>query len=104
MDRSSPGVRGRMNSTGSLAPLPDFSPQLPNNAMLPSNDAPETVRRAERNEEAVVEPSMMAMADMEMDPVERVERVRGIEGSLDSESEENSQISCKTRSVCSNFD
>lgn len=101
MDRSSPGVRGRMNSTGSLAPLPAFSPQLPNNAILPSNEVLESVRRAERNEEVVTEPSMMDMADMEMGPVERI---RGIDASLDSESEENSQISCKTRSVCSNFD
>lgn len=83
MDRSSPGVRGRMNSTGSLAPLPDFSPQLPNDALLVTDETRESVRRSEPVEQDVTEPSVMA--EMEM---ETAETSRDTPASVDSDSDE----------------
>ena len=100
MDRSSPGVRGRMNSTGSLAPLTDFSPQLANNALLVTDDTRESVRRSVTIENDIVEPSVMT--DMEM---ETAGASRDVPDSPDSDSGEAvSRISCKSQSICSNFD
>ena len=100
MDRTSPNVRGRMNSTGSLAPLPDFSPQLPNDALLATEETRESIRRSEPVERDVAELSVMDEMDMET-----AETPRDVSTAVDSESDEiASEISCKNQSVCSNFD
>ena len=100
MDRSSPNVRGRMNSTGSLAPLPDFSPQLPNDALLVADETRESVRRSELVERDVAESSVMDEMDMET-----AENPRDTPASVESDSDEIvSEISCKNRSVCTSFD
>ena len=100
MDRSSPNVRGRMNSTGSLAPLPDFSPQLPNDALLVADNTRESVRRSALVEQEVAESSVMNELEMEA-----AENPHDTPASLGSDSDEAaSEISCKNRSVCPDFD
>ena len=89
-----------MNSTGSLAPLPDFSPQLPGDALLVADEARESVRRSALVEQDVAESSVINEMAMET-----VENSRDNPASLGSDSDEAaSEISCKNRSVCPSFD